>query len=315
MKFVKLCNLSLSIAMTVTAVLGPALLVKNARDADIERAKNLSYKARPKLEVRVDTLNLSRENFAQKFPSAVAGLFFPTRNEVVVTYFNPMDNADYVNRTCAHMNGMLQLTMRHEMEHARKAHLTKILSPYYSAQTRARIAAMNETMAPASETIEALDYQYKTGTPIPSSKIFVAEACDSILKIIGKQIQNTPINFNDQKIADIVITNALNRFKSEIKKGHYVTTLQREYYNKNPISYTPHQECDLFLKLTFHPEYDMWAPMWQFETAGGQANLWLAASNKARAKTLNTIDSIINKHTGKTPPLVDYANLQLISTR
>ena len=279
--------------MTVTAVLGPALLVKNARDADIERAKNLSYKPRPKLEVRVDTLNLSRENFAQKFPSAVAGLFFPTRNEVVVTYFNPMDNADYVNRTCAHMNGMLQLTMRHEMEHARKAHLTKILSPYYSAQTRARIAAMNETMAPASETIEALDYQYKT----------------------GEQIQKSPINFNDQKIADIVITNALNRFKSEIKKGHYVTTLQREYYNKNPISYTPHQECDLFLKLTFHPEYDMWAPMWQFETAGGQANLWLAASNKARAKTLNTIDSIINKHTGKTPPLVDYANLQLISTR
>ena len=315
MKFVKLCNLSLSIAMTVTAVLGPALLVKNARDADIERAKILSYKAPPKLEVKIDTLNLSRENFAEKFPSAVAGLFLPIRNEVVVTYFNPMDNADYVNRTCAHMNGMLQLTMRHEMEHARKAHLTKILPPHYSAQTRARIAAMNETMAPASETIEALDYQYKTGTPIPSSKIFVEEACDSILKITGKQIQNTPINFNDQKIADIVITNALNYFKSEIKKGQYVTTLQREYYNKAPILYTPHQDCDPFLKLIFHPEFDMWAPMWQYNTAGGPANLWLAASNKARAKTLNTIDSIINKHTGKTPPFVDYANLQLISTR
>ncbi len=301
--------------MTITAVLGPGLLVKHARDTDIERAKILSYKSRPKLEVKIDTLNLSRENFAKKFPSAVAGLFFPTRNEVVVTYFNPMDNADYVNRTCAHMNGMLQLTMRHEMEHARKAHLTKILSPYYSAQTRARIAAMNETMAPASETIEALDYQYKTGTPIPSSKIFVVEACDSILKITGKQIQNTPINFNDQKIADIVIINALNRFKSEIKKGQYVTTLQREYYNKAPILYTPHQDCDPFLKLIFHPEFDMWAPMWQFETAGGQANLWLAASDKTRQKTLNTIDSIIQTNTDKLPPNNIAFNIKNYLTR
>ena len=315
MKFVKLCNLSLSIAMTITAVLGPGLLVKHARDTDIERAKILSYKPRPVLTVKIDTLNLNRENFNTKYPKAIAGVFTPLQNNVSVTYYNTTDNAEYINRICNHQNGMLPLTLRHEMEHARKAHLTKITPPYYSAQTRARIAAINETMAPAGEIIEAMDYHYTNQKPIPTCKIFVQNACDSILKAIGEQTPTQPINFNNQKIADIVIENALERFKGEIKTGQYVSTLQREYFNKKPIKYTPHQDCNPMLALCFAPQFDMWAPLWQFETVNGPANPWLAASAKTRKKVLHEIDSIIYKYTGKKPVFFNNVIFPQITTR
>lgn len=301
--------------MTVTAVLGPALLVKNAHDKDIERARILSYKPRPKLIVEIDTLNLNRQNFNIEYPKAIAGVFTPLQNKVMVTYYNPTDNAEYINHACNHQNGMLPLTLRHEMEHARKAHMTKMTKPHYSAQTRARIAAINETMAPAGEIIEAMDYHYTNQKPIPTCKAFVKKACDNILNITNQQTPAQPIDFNNQKIADIVIKNALDRFKGEIKTGQYISTLRREYYNTLEISYTPNQECDPIQKVFFMPEFDMWAPMWQFETAGGQANLWLAASDKTRQKTLNTIDSIIQANTDKLPPNNIAFNIKNYLTR
>ena len=300
MKFRNLVNLSLSIALSVTTIVTSVAIIKKESDKKTEHTKTQRYEPRPNLIVEIDTIHLNKENFSTAFPKAISGCFFPTQNKVKVFYFNATDDNDQVNRTCEHINGMIQLTMRHELEHAQKAHLTKITPLYYSAHTRARIAAINETMAPAAEIIEALDYHYTNRTPIPTCKVFVQNACDSILKITDEQTPTKPINFNDQRIADIVIENALKRFKDETARGQYTTTLRRRYNDTNPSTYTPHNECDPMLTAFFSPEFGVWAPLWQYKTVGGPANLWLAASEKTRQKLMDAIDSIIYKNTGKT---------------
>lgn len=315
MKFKKLYTLSLPLAITATMILGAVLFTENANKKDIKNTKTIQNNQHPKLIIEIDTLNLNRKNFNTEYPKAIAGTFLPTQNKVKVTYYNATDNATYINRICAHQNGMLPLTLRHELEHARKAHMTKMTTPRHNAQTRARIAAINEIMASSAEIIEAMDYHYTNKKPIPSCKEFVQNACNKILNTTNQQTPEKPVDFNNQKIADIVIENALERFKDETRAGQYISTLRREYYNTRQISYTPNQECDPIQKIFFAPEFNIWAPMWQFQTAGGGANLWLAATDKMHQKTLNTVDSIIHANTDKYPTINTAHKLSKCRTR
>ena len=251
------------------------------------------------LTCQMDTIVVNADNFEQMQHHAAAGVFIPGQNKVVVYYFLAACDDKRINNYCTRNNNQIPLTRRHEMEHARKAALTKITDDY-PAHVRGQIAAMNEIMAPAAEIIEAVDHKYRTGCPFPAAKDFIRQADTEITQLADSLKMTWPINFNHPQIADIVIKYALVRFAGEFNRGTYRTTIRREITRPQNINYKPNSECDMLGYFMFWPTCGLWGPMWEFETMAGRANLWDAASESQKRFLLNQVDSFVAAVGGNT---------------
>ncbi|MDE6250024.1 MAG: hypothetical protein K2M34_00105 [Alphaproteobacteria bacterium] len=242
---------------------------------------------------RIDTLDITDENYANVTSKGAGGVFFWGTNTVVVYHFKPMSDNLRVVKYCELNNNMRPLFMRHEMEHARKrdiVHNTDRFSPI----GRAEVAAMNEIMAPASEIIEAVDYHARTGAPFAYGKAFVTQADSAITSIFGAGYFPTCVNYDYQPIADIVITYALESFKNSVKRGYYTHTIKKAF-ERTP-SPTP-KFGDMNLFFTFDPDMQKWDPIWEFESRAGKCNPYKHASWSVRQKLLQTVDSIVCSNT------------------
>ncbi len=251
-----------------------------------------------------DTLIVTDENFNNNKIEA-AGIFWPYQNKISVRHFKTNSKNKNLVKYCDGQNSLMPLNLRHEQEHARKAHLTK-QTLKYTPHTRARIAAINEIVAPCAEIIEAADYPHKHNTQIPAHKLFTKHATEMINKINP----GAAVDFNNQTVADIVLMCALNEFVKKTKQGLYVATIRREFNKTYEPKYTPNKECDLLNATLFVPDINLWGPLWDFHTARGPVNLWRAASPETKQNFIQTIDKIIEQIPGK-----NYAFLTFQKTR
>lgn len=293
MKFKKNFSWSISLILAATCTATPFLVQNQPDNQPVKKTKIY-----PKLKTRMDTLNITDEHFKKFNCKYAAGKFEARTNTVVIYYFNPQSNDPMIHRYCKNNNNLIPLTMRHETEHARKANLTKNVEKFDSF-TRGRIAAMNEIMAPAAEIIEAIDYRHKNHKAFPTRKNMIKNADKQIVNATNDSMMYTPIDFNQEVVADIVLENALQRFLGETARGIYVGTLRRELNGKKTKNYKQNNQCSDLRAALFLPNSGMWAPLWEFESERGPVNLWVAASQKQRQRILNSVDSTIYKISGK----------------
>ncbi len=255
---------------------------------------------RDTIKITYDTVEITTKNILDLHAS---GVFHPKTNTLKLTYFKSACDNEYIKKYCDRNNKSIPFVMRHEIEHARKAHLVKNtnhMSPYM----RAAVATMNEIMAPAAEIIAAVDARTETGTMPEISKKILRDANNAVIKITGNYRPFYPVNFNNQQIADTIIEYATKQFLNDMHQGMYKNTIRREYERRTSKEYiAPNALSDIFSTITFCPESGQWDALWQFESRGGQANLWNAASNVQKQKLLATIDDVIWKVTGKFPPM------------
>ncbi len=245
------------------------------------------------IKVRIDTLNVTDENYKQITTKGAAGVFFPGSNTVVVYHFNAASNSRRVVNYCNYSNNLRPLYLRHELEHARKRDLVHNTGRF-SAVSRAEIAAINEIMAPASEIIEAVDYHARTGKRFPNVKPFIARADSVIFQTPG--VFPGYINYNYQPVADAVITYATENFLNSVNRGYYTHTVRKAYNNKT--SFKKQQYIDFASYLTFNPDQNKWNPIWEFESDAGVCNPYKNASWSARQKMMQRVDSVVCSATG-----------------
>ncbi len=239
-------------------------------------------------KVRIDTLNVSNENYKEITTKGAAGVFFYGSNTVVVYHFNATTDSSYIVNYCNYSNSMRPLYMRHELEHARKQDLTHN-TDRFSPISRAEVAAVNEIMAPASEIIEAVDYHARTGKPFPNAKPFIAQADSVITSAMGGFLPLF-VNYNYQPIADAVITYATENFVSSVNRGYYKHTIRKKY-NQKPSK--KQKFVDFTILLTFNPDHSKWEPIWEFESRAGACNPYKHASWAVRQKLMQTVDSVV----------------------
>lgn len=244
-------------------------------------------------KARIDTLDITDENYKTVTSKGAGGVFFSGSNTVVVYHFRPMSDSSRVVKYCEKNNNMQPLFMRHELEHARKQHIVHN-TDRFSPIGRAEVAAMNEIMAPASEIIEAVDYHARTGRPFSGGKAFVMCADSAISNVVGAFRFPGYVNYNYQPVADIVITYALENFKKSVERGYYKYTIKKAFDRKP--SKTP-KFAGLDLVLTFNPDTQKWDPIWEFESRAGKCNPYKNASWAVRQKLLQTVDSIVCSNT------------------
>ncbi len=283
--------ISLDTALSITNSIYEKSKIKNER---IIKKPKLPAK---ELNIYTDTVLIKDETYKTKI--LAAGAFNPTTNTVKIIFFKTNTSNTEIQTFCNRSNSQIPLTKRHELEHAQKAFLTKDIK-HYPPEVRAKIIAINEITALASEIIESQDYKYKTGKDFLSLKPFVTEANKKIEKIINKKNLRYPLDFNDQEISDIIINQALQQFLQEIKRGIYKTSMQKAFYNRTNQEF----QCNYSLKesyekITFNPVLNMWDPIWFFQSKQGYINLWQVASKKQKQKTINTLDSLIEKFTNQ----------------
>ncbi len=259
---------------------------------------------RPDLVYITDTLNVNAENFEHLRKTAAAGLFTPSKNQITIFYFDTNETDPRIRNYCENNNRMIPLTRRHETEHARKAALTK-LTLLQTPETRGKIAASNEIIAPAAEIIEALDWHHTHGRAFPATKKFIRDADRNIVAIMDSLNLSWPVDFNNQAIADAVITHALERFSSEFNRGQYLTTVRRAIQEVPNTKYTPNKSCDISQFFLFAPYYGDWGPLWEFDSFRGNVNIWNAASENKKKELQIALDKFVERasqHTGtKTP--------------
>lgn len=293
MKLKKVASWSIGIALAITCTAVPFI----TRDKQNKQPQKKT-EVRPNIRTRIDTINVTDEQFEKFKCKYAAGEFKAHNNTIVIYYFNPQSSNPKIHRYCNNNNNLIPLTIRHETEHARKASLTKNVSKFDSF-TRGRIAAMNEIMAPAAEIIEAIDYRHENHRAFPTPKSIIKNADKQIVNTTNDSLRYAPADFNQEHIADIVLENALQRFLSETARGTYIGTIRREMNNRSAKKYTPNNQCTKLQEALFLPNSGMWAPMWEFESKNGPVNLWIAASTKQRQRILNSVDSTISKIAGK----------------
>lgn len=256
------------------------------------------------LSIKTDTVIITDEIVKENRPVA-SGVYLPNSNKIILKYFKTNSTNNKTQQFCATNNNQLRLTLRHEKEHAIKSYLTKD-TWRHPPMTRGAIAAQNEIIAPAAEIIEALDYKYEKGVSIPTNRLFIKKAEKQITEIATKQNLTWPLDFNNQQIADIIIECATEHFLKEISRGIYKTTILNAVQNKSTnkfFFYDPHNKPDYW---TFIPEQGKWAPLWQFTSKNGNANIWNAASQTQKQKLLNTVDSVVCQSV--QPNLVFFTN-------
>lgn len=249
--------------------------------------KTCVYK-KPELKLRVDTLNVSDDNFKKITTKGAAGVFCSGTNTVLIYHFNPVSDSKLIQRYCEYSNNQKTLSARHEMEHARKSDLTHNKA-FFSAMGRARIAAINEIMAPASEIIEAVDYHARTGHRYPDAKPFIARADSAICHAMGSFMPDY-VNYNYQPVSDAVITYALESFLNSVERGYYIHTIKKAYSIKTKPNKLTCNSCNIFL---FNPDINRWDPIWEFQSTAGKCNPYKTASWAVRQKLMQKVDSVI----------------------
>lgn len=247
--------------------------------------KNTEKQKLPKTEVIIEDYHVYEKT---KIYKLAGGKYLPYKNQVIVYNFIPMTDNKKIIRFCNGNNKLQRFNIRHELEHARKVNLTK-KTHHFDARTRAKIAIINEIMAPAAERIEALE----NTTFLPAATKNINKCYFDVTAHTNKNSITKKINFNDQKTADIILTSATDEFFERANRGFYINTVKKEYFKRTKKLYTPSK--DAIGTFGFLPQYDMWEPMWNFKTSSGQINLWTAASDAVKQKTMAKIDNLINQ--------------------
>lgn len=265
---------------------------------DVKPKKRIVYK-RPELKFRVDTIDVTDDNFKELSARGAGGVYFSGSNTVTVKYFRTNSQKTLIKRYCQVNNDLFRLNKRHEMEHARKydyVHNKQGFAPY----VRSKIAAMNETMAPASEIIEALDYHYETGKCYPSKKDFIVHADSAIVSIMQKYNLSWPVNYRNPLIADAVLKYAAEGFASAVNRGYYKYTMQKAY-NQCCEGSTLH--APVYPSLFYNPTLDMWGPLYTFQTVYGDVDIFNSATFVGRQNLIDSIDSIVSNTVNTGKPL------------
>lgn len=292
MKFKPLYFLSFALAAIMICTSAKYKMIKiYATKTPVKVGQNYS---RPELVYITDTLNVNAENFEHLRKTAAAGLFIPSKNQITIFYFKTNETDPRIQFYCENNNRMIPLTRRHETEHARKAALTKI-TYMQTPETRGKIAASNEIIAPAAEIIEALDWHHTHGRAFPTTKNYIRRADRDIVAIMDSLKLPWPVNFNHSAIADVVITRALERFTSEFNRGQYLTTVRRAIQEVPNTTYTPNKSCDISQYFLFAPYYGDWGPLWEFDSFRGNVNIWNAASENKKKELQNALDKFVER--------------------
>lgn len=294
MKFRYLAHLSVSFILGVTSIIAAQTTQENNSKKPANTGKT---QLRP-LKYITDTVYVTPET---KITKCAAGRFVPATNTIIIYYFIPKTPNEQLEKTCNLNNTSKRYVLRHEYEHARKAALTKH-TEHLSPMTRARVAALNEVMAPAGEIVEAIEAQhYETQTEKPGRK-FIKNA----LTEINDQCKPNNISpyFYTQQVADIIMKHATQHYVNQTADGTYIHGLRKAYFNNKKSAYKPNLECAKINKAMFIPQVNMWAPLWDFETKYGTINLWELATKKQKQEMMQKIDSIIYKTTGQNSILL-----------
>lgn len=303
-------NIVYSLVFTFSLGLGAGLFInKSSTETNNNKTTNTKTNTSaiqyPDITFKTDTVLITDEMIKNK-KTIAAGLFIPSSNSIKLFYLKTNSKKGIIQEYCNKNNTQMRLVLRHELEHARKANMTKN-TRFFPAEIRAAIAAQNEIMAPASEIIEAMDYKYETSISFPTTKNFIYKADLQISQIIKKRNLKYPVNFNIPEIADITINCALERFLSETKRGLYKTTMLRAYNNEDKDKqFTPNSSCNAYHAILFNPTIGMWDPLWTFDSDYGKVNLWRAASTAQKQKVLNAIDSLTKEITGQNHNIYTY---------
>lgn len=290
MKFKKYLSLSAACVMIAGAV-----GLKAAQNTDKDYTKHRTeivtpnFNPYPELKQTVDTIYITKDMFGQTF---CAGEF--KGHTVKMTYFAPGDSEKWTSDFCEANNSMYREVWRHEMEHARKALLTRN-QDFRHPVVGARIAAMNEIQAPAAEALQAADDQFYHGMQCPN----VARLKTATKKILAANETSLTagyaIDYTNPAVADAVLDHGVSKFISDFNHGVYRWTMRQKLDGKKTPYYIPHQEVDTHLLIGYSPEQDMWGPMFTYTTRyGKKVDIWKNATPKMRAKVLERVDSAIN---------------------
>lgn len=282
-----------SLLTTYMATLGALSSCKHPGTSDEKTsqkpAKTYVYKT------RIDTVNVTDENFEHTKAKIPGGLFSSSTNTVILKYFQTKSENPHIVKFCKLNNSLHRLILRHEVEHARKRYLISNAT-LFSCFSRAQVAVANEIVAPAAEIIEAIDYHASTGKRLPQKR-FISHADHAISKIPGISMPGY-INFNYQPVADAVITYALEGFLDAFSRGYYKSTINKAYNKKTNLTInTPVP----YMFFSFNPDWGQWDPIWEFESNAGSCNPYRNASWAVRQKLMRAIDLVTHQatNTGK----------------
>lgn len=300
MKFRKM--FSLSVVLSTGLVLGGAAAFFET-DTPGKKQKPVQFMTRPDLKIKTDTIYMTNENFDSLSKTLDVGQFRPMSNSVYMFVFKYDDTANpRVKRNCDKWNGAARVVLRHEMEHARKADAVYNIKKRLSRWDRARVAIMNETMAPAAEIIESQEYRMETGMCFPAKRIFLWPA-DSMIMARHNQIHNEnarfkPVDFSDSLTADIVLKCAINQFVRDYNRGFYRFVIQRNLKSQYPMPYTPNNQCDK-IPAEYAPEMNQWGALWTYDINAPwyirrRVDVWNSATDAARQYVISKVDSIVN---------------------
>jgi len=305
-KFKKLLTLSAGLSVLLGMSIGCAVWGGASDNKTPDKAvKTIRFKPLPDLKTATDTLYFTNENFDAKYARAAAGQFIPGTNTVRVSYFMYDDTANArVRLNCDNANESVEVVRRHEMEHARKANIVQDvmdLSPW----DRARLAVMNESMAPGGEIIEAVEYHIKNGERYPQDRAFLWRA-DSLIMARHNEKNfgfgdGVPVDFSDPVIADIVLESAVDKFARDHKRGFYHTKIRSELKGVKRSKYKPHNQCDLKPNMSnYFPMANQWGILWTYDVTSPwtilktrQVDVWKSATESTRRRVINKVDSIV----------------------
>ena len=214
MKFKKLLSLSASFVVPIVFV---GALVAAGIDKDTgSKAQKASVPTnvipKQKLKIKNDTIVLTDESFKKVFEHAAAAYFVPNSNTIYVNIFVADTDNERIRKTVELNNQGRPLVVRHEMEHAKKAHITND-NKNRLGWHRARVAVVDELMARGGEFIEALEYHIENGVRYPINRGGFIYRVDSLVmarhnEMTGGMGTFLPVDFQDRQIADIIINNA-----------------------------------------------------------------------------------------------------------
>jgi len=297
MKFKKYLSLSAAcvIIASVASAVGSTAEKHTLSEHNKEKIESdtVKFEPLPELKFVSDTITITSENIDKG--TMAAGVFLPSENAVHFNYFVPGDTAD--NRIvafCELNNDLRSVTLRHETEHARKVLLTQNTekrNPY----VRAKIAAMNEIQAPASEVLQAIEDSVYKSKPVPNRTILKQAVNKVFDKAAPFSFGLSYINYTNPQIADEFLNYGINKFINDFNNGVYRWTLRKRLDNKKSPKYeTPHNQADPLLLVGYAPEYNKWGPMFTYTTKTGQKiDIWNSATPKMRQKVLERLDSAI----------------------
>jgi len=308
-KFKKLLSLSASFIVPIVFVSGLATVgIDKGVGSQAQKASvRTNVIPKQKLKIKNDTIVLTDENFNTAFKHAAAAYFVPNSNTIYVNTFVADTDNDHIRKTVELNNLGRPLVMRHEMEHAKKAHITNN-NKNRSGWHRARVSVMDEMMARGGEFIEAIEYHIENGVPCPSNRGGFIYHVDSLVmarhnEMAGEMSAFLPVDFQDRQIADIIINNAADRYLQVQKSYFYTKRIKNELNCIQRKKYIPNDSCEIVPSLfNYSPEIDQWGALWTYDvksqwtvTGKKRVDLWNAASQSTRDRTIAKIDSVVRQ--------------------